>query len=315
MADQALEQFQRLLRLLPLLADGEAHRYEEISGRSGVAIETAIADLRTVAHRDDGPGGFVESLQITLGQDAASLTTTPFRRPMRLTGRELAALELGLALVRAETPPEERPILERARARLRQAILKLPAGDGLHPTAAEPGPEVDLKLLAELRRAVREQWTTRIVYQGSGRKAAEERTVWPYAVLWNAGMWYLVAHCKEVGALRIFRLDRITTQKVTQSHFTVPAKFSLDAVLRDGRVFMAREVVPLRVRYSSRIARWISEREDVAPGPDGSVMVEHPMADREWALRQVLQYGPDAEVLAPVELRREIAKRMGGVGG
>jgi hypothetical protein len=34
-------------------------------------------------------------------------------------------------------------------------------------------------------------------------------------------------------------------------------------------------------------------------GADGSLVVEHRMADAEWAVRHVLQYGADAEVLAP----------------
>jgi proteasome accessory factor C len=315
MPDQALEQFQRLLRLLPFLADGKAHSYDQIAKRSGVSVTAAIADLRTVAQRDDGPGGFIETLRIELGQSSAALTTTPFRRPMRLTGRELAALELGLALVQTATPPEERPVLDRARKRLRDAILRLPAADGLHPTAAEPGPELDLKRLADLRRAVRDQRVTRITYQGSGRQKAEERTVCPYAVLWNAGMWYLVAHCREVSGLRIFRLDRITAHKVTQSKFTVPAEFSLDAVLRDGRVFVANEAVTLRVRYSPRIARWIAERVGKPLEPDGALVLEHPMADPEWAVRHVLQYGPDAEVLAPASVREAVVRRVRGMGG
>ncbi|HSC59253.1 MAG TPA: WYL domain-containing protein [Gemmatimonadales bacterium] len=314
MPDQAIEQFQRLLRLLPLLADGKAHDYAEIARKGGVSVADVIADLRTIAHRDDGPGGFVESLRIELGHSGAALTTTPFRRPMRLTGRELAALELGLALVETETPPEERAVPDRARKRLRDAILRLPTADGLGPTAAEPGPELDLALLSELRKAVQELRVSRITYQGSGRKGVEERTVCPYAVLWNAGMWYLVAHCREVSGLRIFRLDRITKHKVTASRFTVPAEFSLDAVLRDGRMFVARDAVTLRVRYSPRIARWIAERVSRPLERDGSLVLEHPMADPEWAVRHVLQYGPDAEVLAPESVREEVVRRVRKMG-
>lgn len=314
MPDRALDQLQRLLRVLPLLADGKAHSYDAISRRSGVPLRTVIADLRVAAERYEGPGGFTESLQIYLGPDRASLSTGAFRRPMRLTGRELAALELGLALLRGETPVEERPIIERARTRLRQAILKLPAGDGLAPVAPDPGPEVDPRLLSDLRRAVEEQMVIQIEYQGSGRKKVEARTVCPYALLPNAGVWYLVAHCKEVSGLRVFRLDRITGHRVTQGKFTVPRGFSLDTVLRDGRVFVARETVTLRVRYSPRIARWISERSTGTFESDGSFIVEHPMADVEWGIRHVLQYGAEAEVLAPEEVRREMGRRVGAEG-
>ena len=56
--------------------------------------------------------------------------------------------------------------------------------------------------------------------------------------------------------------------------------------------------------------RCISEREGVDPDEDGSITIEHPLADAEWGRRHVLQYGPDAEVLEPAELRDEITSRL-----
>jgi predicted DNA-binding transcriptional regulator YafY len=67
----------------------------------------------------------------------------------------------------------------------------------------------------------------------------------------------------------------------------------------------------MKVRYSPRIARWIAEREGLSLAEDGSLTVEHPLADAEWGIRHVLQYGPDAEVLEPLDLRNEIVKRLG----
>ena len=37
-----------------------------------------------------------------------------------------------------------------------------------------------------------------------------------------------------------------------------------------------------------------------------SVTIDHPFADPDWAVRHVQQYGPDAEVLQPAQMRREI---------
>jgi predicted DNA-binding transcriptional regulator YafY len=67
------------------------------------------------------------------------------------------------------------------------------------------------------------------------------------------------------------------------------------------------------VRYSARIARWIAEREHVSLAPDGSLTLDHPLADTEWAVRHVLQYGPDAEVIAPVEVREQIRTRLASI--
>jgi predicted DNA-binding transcriptional regulator YafY len=64
------------------------------------------------------------------------------------------------------------------------------------------------------------------------------------------------------------------------------------------------------VRYSSRIARWIAEREGKTLAEDGSLTMEHPLADGEWAVRHVLQYGPDVTVLEPSEVREAVRRRL-----
>jgi predicted DNA-binding transcriptional regulator YafY len=66
----------------------------------------------------------------------------------------------------------------------------------------------------------------------------------------------------------------------------------------------------MTVRYSPRIARWIAEREGRTLDQDGSITIEHPMADEHWAVRHVLQYGPEAEVLEPESLRDAVHERL-----
>ena len=97
--------------------------------------------------------------------------------------------------------------------------------------------------------------------------------------------------------------------------FSVPDSFSPEQYLADGKAFYAEQAETLRVRYGPAVARWIAEREGRAVDPDGSVTIEHPLADAEWAVRHVLQYGPDAEVLEPESVREEIRRRLAASGG
>jgi predicted DNA-binding transcriptional regulator YafY len=66
----------------------------------------------------------------------------------------------------------------------------------------------------------------------------------------------------------------------------------------------------LRIRYSAGIARWIRERHEGTSEVDCSFVVEHPSADVEWAIRHVLQFGAEAEVVAPADVRRAIGERL-----
>jgi len=67
------------------------------------------------------------------------------------------------------------------------------------------------------------------------------------------------------------------------------------------------------MRSSARIARLIAEREAKELSADGSLTLEHPLADAEWGVRHVLQYGPEAEVVEPESMRSEIARRLDSI--
>lgn len=84
----------------------------------------------------------------------------------------------------------------------------------------------------------------------------------------------------------------------------------MDRVLEQGRTFASDTTREMTVRYSASIARWVSEREGKPLDDDGSLTLNLPVADDAWAVRHVLQYGPEAEILAPAELRALLIERL-----
>lgn len=310
MTHTAASQLRRILHLVPRLADGEEHSLDSIAEMLGVDVATVRSDLRSLVDRYQAPGGFVEAVQVYLEADRVSLVSNHFLRPMRLTTQELCALELGLAMLATERP-DERSAIDNARERLRKLITKLPAtpsaSDSYH---ASVGASIDAAHLAAVRRALRRRQKLYITYRGGAASEAEGRIVAPYAMVAAKGMFYAVAFCERSEGLRIFRLDRVEGAEVMPDRFEIPATFSLDHVLQEGRAFQVQPTESLRIRYSPRIARWIAEREQVPLDRDGSVTVTHPLADLAWAVRHVLQYGPDAEVLEPAEVRGLVERRL-----
>ena len=316
MTEHAALQLRRLLAVIPHLADGEEHSLDSVAGQLGVELETVLRDLRAISVRFDEPGGFVEGVQIFIESDAVSLLTNHFHRPMRLTRAELGALELGLSMLRLERSPEEHAAIERARERLRAALAGLPPDDGVAPgRMADVAARGDAGILATLRRGIRDRAKVSLTYRSANDTASTERVVRPYALIAARGAWFAIAYCERATGLRVFRLDRIGRAELVSETFEADRGFSLDDVIRDGRVFSGSEKAALRVRYAPRIARWIAERERITPEADGSVTVEHPLADEEWAVRHVLQYGPDAEVLEPEGVRQRVRDRLSQIVG
>ena len=194
---------------------------------------------------------------------------------------------------------------------MRAAIARLPDDelqDGLrHAELPAPG---DRTHLASIRLSIRQKRKIRLGYLRSGAESAGERTVSPYALVYASGHWYLIGYCDEALDLRVYRADRIQSVALTDDQYRIPAEFSPEQVLRDGKAFIGEPDQLLVVRYSPKVARWIAEREERDLDADGSVTVKRPLGDIEWAVGHVLQYGPEAEVLAPDSVRSEVARRL-----
>ncbi|HKV52422.1 MAG TPA: WYL domain-containing protein [Gemmatimonadaceae bacterium] len=306
----AAAQLERLLAIVPRIADGEEHSIKSIADALGVTPETVANDLVSVGERYDTPGGFIEGLQVFIDAEQASVRTSHFLRPMRLTVADLDALDLGLAMIRGERTPDERPVIDAARKRIEAAVIKLP-GDTIAESAfAAPGalaPSVHLRVIREslaLRRKLR------IAYRRGDSTSPVERVVCPYRLILAGPGWYLVAHCERSNGVRIFRLDRINEAQMLPDKYSTPATDALTAHLENGPVFESDAPATLRIRYSARIARWIRERHEGITEADGAYVVEHPLADVEWAIRHVLQYGAEAEVVAPAAVRQAVRERL-----
>jgi predicted DNA-binding transcriptional regulator YafY len=233
-----------------------------------------------------------------------------FHRPMRLTMPELCALELGLTMLRRERTPAEQAPIDRALERLRQTISRVPADDrheGIRH--AELGAAGAAEHLAALRSAVATNHRVVLQYRAGAATESTTRTIDPHSLVFAEQMWYVVASTGDA-TLRIFRLDRVESVEVLDETFERDPSAGL-RVQEAGRAFVSGTSNQMTVRYSPRIARWVAEREQAPLDADGSLTMTHPVADDSWAVRHVLQYGPDAEVVAPQSIRELIVTQLG----
>ena len=312
MTASAAEQLSRILRIIPEIADDAEHDITTVARKLGIERDTLLSDLRAIGERYGLPGGFVEGMEIFIGPTTISARSDQFLRPMGLTIPELKALELGLTVLEQERPPDDRPVIDSARQRLRKLIAHLPIEDDIREMRiAEVVPSDGLPFLDEVRRALKNHRKIRISYRSSAATEAKSRVIRPYGMVAASGMWYVVAYCEPSEGLRVFRADRIEDATLLTDRYEIPVNFSIRETLREGRALQTDTPSGgMTVRYSPRVARWIAEREGRELSPDGSLTVEHPLADAEWGVRHVLQYGPEAEVLEPQSLREEIATRL-----
>jgi proteasome accessory factor C len=305
----------RVLQLLPRAARPGGIAVGELAAELGVTERRVLEDLEEVCtrafyHSADSGG----DVQVMIGRRAVEVfTTRDFRRPPRLTPREMLALGLGLRILAAEATEARRPFLLRLAERLETGGLGALPEPLLDIIAVNPGADSATGLRAALADASRGRRRCVIAYLKPKAAEPERRTVDPYVLMAAEGKWYLVAFCHRSADVRVFRADRVADVEVTGETFAVPEGFDPWDYVREGRVYRAGETVDeveVPVRYSARIARWIEELGAVEPQEDGAVVVRHRVSDPGWLVRHVLEYGADAEVLGPPEMRRRVAEAV-----
>jgi proteasome accessory factor C len=311
-AATAQAQLERILHMLPLAARGGGATYDELAGALDVPREQVIRDLEEVTAREFyHPAGSVTDIQVGFLPDRVTMSTTgQFRRPVRLTLGEAAALHLGLRVVAAERNRPE--LLSPLRAVEEQLGWAVP-GDVAAHVLLTGDPAASDRLRALIIRAAREHRRCRLQYLKPDGPAPEERPFDPYVVVHSEGRWYTIGLCHRRGEPRVFRVDRIMEAELLDERFDPEWRFDPAEWVSGGRVFRAVEETAVTVRYGPRIARWLVERGEGQAEPDGSVVVVHDVADPGWIVRHVAQYGPDAEVLSPEPVRamvREAAERI-----
>jgi predicted DNA-binding transcriptional regulator YafY len=134
-----------------------------------------------------------------------------------------------------------------------------------------------------------------------GRKVVQ-RTLDPLGLVLKGGAWYLVAH-RSVG-MRVYRVSRFASARIREDGFERPEGFELAEYWEEwSRNFEASlHRVEIRVQVRETARRFLPPD---APGDDGVYTLKFP--DLDDAFRELLRFGPDAEVLDPPELRRRLA--------
>ena len=178
--------------------------------------------------------------------------------------------------------------------------------------AVFPGPVPDTTPLRTVQRAVFASRRLRIRYAASGHEPARWRTVDPVGLVDAGGQWYLLA--THDGADRTYRLSRMREAQVLDEAAAPTGDVDLGELWEARRAgFLAslpRLAARVRVRPERRAdllrtAVTIDDERDV----DGWRELDLRFGDLPHAVAALWLLAPDAEALAPPELRAALAER------
>lgn len=301
----ALSRLERILVLLPRAKRPEGVTLAELERDFGVDLDTIRRDLELLTVR----AGYLRAgdpgnMQIAIDADRVRITGKGvFDRPPRLGTYEALALLFGLRARILLSGGDEKQA-----ARLADRLEGALANDALSeldPLPIEDGStrSADAVIRDRALDAILERRPVRFEYLKPGVDAPDKRRLHPLTMVHAEGRWYLMGHDPDQGdrAIRSFRLDRILdlAAAAEASAFEPPADFDPVAHVSPERVFVADDVIEVTVDYSPTIARWIEEQFEGTRLEDGGWRVVHRVADREWLVQQVLQYGGEAVAHPP----------------
>ncbi len=209
------------------------------------------------------------------------------------------SIQAALAKVRAGLGPELSGYLERL-------------GDGFRVL---PGPHKRYAAFREtirtLNQGVLENRTLSMRYR-TGRTGEEStRRIDPYKVWYHGGALYVIGHDHRSGEIRTFSVDRILEIEDTSETFDIDPTFDFDAYTASSFGVVAEPAVPIRIRFSSEWASYVTEREwhasqSTSELPDGGVELLMEVGGSRELANWVLSFGGGAEVLEPASLREEV---------
>jgi proteasome accessory factor B len=221
--------------------------------------------------------------------------------------------EMSALLVAAQTPAPE--------GEAEQAALKLQAATrgSLGDLAGGPvaaGPDLAGPRLLQITEATLGRRSIRFTYRTPAGDTAE-RHVDPWALVFRGGHWYVAGLDHDRGEPRSFRLSRVVSDARDAGEGSAPPDgFDPSEQVKAGPWGLGEPAGEARVAFSPDVAWWavrgVPDTRVEGTREDGWSEVALPGGSIDSLVSWVLSFGPDAEALAPAELREAVVARLEG---
>jgi predicted DNA-binding transcriptional regulator YafY len=297
----------RLVGMVMFLQGRRVVKAEDLARHFGVTVRTIYRDVAAL-----GEAGVPIVGEAGVGYSLVKGYHLP---PVMFTAEEAIALFTGGEMVKqfadasiagamSSALLRIRSVLSRERQDELDRLAQATAIGGASRTVGDP----DQRVLLPLQQAILARRVVGLSYRASGRPDDSVRDVEPLGILFHRGAWYLVGWCRLRRDYRHFRIDRMRQVGVKSERFAARPDFSLREHLLEASG--EQETVAARVWFADA-ARERVRREHHAGAVEerrrgNGAEFALTTVSLDWLARWLLSFGPDAEALAPAELRRKV---------
>ena len=281
----------------------------ELARFCGVDRRTIYRDIETM----DAVGVPVWQLDGKFGIDREIYQST-----VRLNLNETVALYFAARLL-AHHSDENNPhvvrALDKIAASLPDATLSEHMARAADLIRAKPLRLDYIQTLETLTRAWADRRLVSIRYWAADRPEPQERVIAPYflEVSRSEPASYVVAHDRLRDALRTFKVERIQAAELLDETYVIPEDFDVYKWLESSWGIIAEDEVEVRLRFTPAVARRVHESvwhhsQKLDDLPDGGCLLTMRVGGIREIKNWVMSWGAEVEVLAPPELRTQIAE-------
>jgi predicted DNA-binding transcriptional regulator YafY len=172
--------------------------------------------------------------------------------------------------------------------------------------------KLDQQVFRIVAGAVLERRQLRFRYRARTTNADSQRTVSPQRLTHYRDNWYLDVWDHDREALRSFAVDRIAEPHALEHAATDVTEGDLNELLASSYgIFAGQPKAWATIHFSPHAARWVADEHwhSQQQGEwlsNGGYALKLPYSNSKELLMDVLKYGPDAEIVAPLSLREEM---------
>ncbi|MFJ5718200.1 helix-turn-helix transcriptional regulator [Neobacillus sp. NPDC093127] len=175
--------------------------------------------------------------------------------------------------------------------------------------------ETSNQFLLPIAKTMVKNQTLKVKYETKSRDEINERFIDPYYLIPRESKFYILAYCHKREDFRTFRLSRFLKVEETNRIFTKKQLDLQKYFQNTWSIIKGDKEIHFKVRFNKNVARYVMEKEIFATPKlteydDGSLLFEITLNHDEEFLKWVRQYGPDAEIIEPVEYRIMMQKEL-----
>jgi proteasome accessory factor C len=287
-------QVSRLLDLVPYLTLNQGVALEKIAIDFNTTKSAVLDDLNTLWMC--GLPGYtpLELIDLSFETGYVSIRNADvLSSPRKLSDSEVAALILGLSIIRGSLPSSSDHALL-----IDDLVRKLAV-----KTKVVAPKNISVNVLPEVREvifsSVKTGESVKISYHSISRDEVSSRNITPLRVFNEGNTEHVYSFCESSEDFRVFRLDRILQAESTGTKRVLPLLESAPETNEELRLKVHSNLREISETFNLRAHTELKPEDEVISNVFSS----------EWVIRTICSLLGTAEVLEPLDIREQVLSR------